>query len=627
MKVILRLLLLIACSAASVYAADRPDLDYVFGRLESNRRIYNDYNERVHRPEDRDNWINLFFERSDANARIFKENADLINSMVDYFSSGSASDKDYDKLAEKVLATESLHIGDPFLVERLMELLLPHYEKRPDTPISLRARLYRYYASTQYEIGVFGDKGPMKNVYKYYSRVAEMADSLPIDAIEDAVLALSELSSVMWPRARYCTLRETRGHKNHLESLLSDDKVVNALSQKTLDKSRRIVQNFDHQVIRNAYLSDTTLLSNSIADSMITAQIEEYAKMPKPSVKDICVLNVLRENRGIISADKALGASLRFWQQHPDTLSRLSGEDFNRLHTPLLDLIYLNDIADRPLRAKRNLAQAMSRQVFWMAARFNVDPDDNRYINILMKFLTYKRLMRYLTPEEKEDFIHGLLVNTQVATAAHSQHVAALAGIILDGVEKYCPHLLPAPMAPNGMTWKDFITKASLIHDVGKLRLAPVVTNEYRPFTPHERELMRLHPKIGASILSVDTVFKPYLDIVLGHHKWHDGSQGYPESFDNTASPLYSIIDIVTIADCLEAATDKIGRNYSRVKHFDDIFRSMRAEGGTRYNKEILNMIARHRDIYSRLKEVIENLWRDIYFDIYETYISSPAIF
>lgn len=626
MKVILRLLLLIACTA-TIYAADRPDLDYVFDRFESNRRLYTAYNERVHRPEDRDNWINLFFERSDSNAIIFKENAALINSVLDYFNSGHATDEDYDKLATKVLATDSLNVGDPLLVEQFMKLLLPHYEKRPDSPISLRARLYRYHASAQYEIVVFGNTEPLKNVYKYYSRVADMADSLPADAIEEAVHALSELSSLVWCRSGYADLEDTRAYKDRLASLLSDDNVVSALSEKTLTKGRQTVTDFDHQVIRNGYLADTTLMSKSVADSMINAQIDEYAKMSHPSVKDICVLNVLKQNRGLVSADKALGASLRFLQQHPDTLSRLSGDDFNRLHAPLLDIIYLNDIADRPLRAKRNLAQAMSRQIFWMAARLNITPDDNRYISILMKLLTYDRLTRYLTPEEKEDFMHGLLVNTQVATAAHSQHVAALAEIILDGVEKYSPHLLPSPMAPNGLSWKDFIVKASLIHDVGKLRLAPLVTNEYRPFTPHERELVRLHPTIGASILSFDSVFEPYLDIVLGHHKWHDGSQGYPESFDNTKSPLYSIIDIVTIADCLEAATDKIGRNYSRVKHFDDIFRSMRAEGGTRYNKEILNLIARHRDIYSRLKEVVENLWRDIYFDIYETYISSPAIF
>ena len=52
-----------------------------------------------------------------------------------------------------------------------------------------------------------------------------------------------------------------------------------------------------------------------------------------------------------------------------------------------------------------------------------------------------------------------------------------------------------------------------------------------------------------------DEVFEPYIDVILGHHKTYDGKGGYPADFDNTASSKRILIDLITIADCTDAAT------------------------------------------------------------------------
>ena len=46
-------------------------------------------------------------------------------------------------------------------------------------------------------------------------------------------------------------------------------------------------------------------------------------------------------------------------------------------------------------------------------------------------------------------------------------------------------------------------------------------------------------------------------DIVLGHHKSWDGKMGYPSDFDNTVSKDRLFIELVHMADCMDAIRDR----------------------------------------------------------------------
>ena len=80
---------------------------------------------------------------------------------------------------------------------------------------------------------------------------------------------------------------------------------------------------------------------------------------------------------------------------------------------------------------------------------------------------------------------------------------------------------------------------------------------------------------------------KKYSDIAMGHHLFYDGTKGYPVGFDTSKSPDKPLIDIVTAADCLDAATDTVGRSYASGKRTIDIIREIREEAGTRYSPSI----------------------------------------
>ena len=88
---------------------------------------------------------------------------------------------------------------------------------------------------------------------------------------------------------------------------------------------------------------------------------------------------------------------------------------------------------------------------------------------------------------------------------------------------------------------------------------------------------------MGATMLKRFSSTAKYADVALGHHKWYDNSRGYPEDFDTRNSPLKTLIDLVQCADCLDAATDTIGRSYSRGKTFDEFCEEIREGSGTHY--------------------------------------------
>ena len=70
----------------------------------------------------------------------------------------------------------------------------------------------------------------------------------------------------------------------------------------------------------------------------------------------------------------------------------------------------------------------------------------------------------------------------------------------------------------------------------------------------------------GAELLTGHNSTAAYADVAKGHHLWYDCSRGYPYDFNTFDSPVKTIIDIVAVADCMDAATDSVGRSYNNGK-------------------------------------------------------------
>ncbi len=163
----------------------------------------------------------------------------------------------------------------------------------------------------------------------------------------------------------------------------------------------------------------------------------------------------------------------------------------------------------------------------------------------------------------------------------------------------------------------DYTRHAALYHDIGKLYVIDTISMYGRRIMQSEFDLIRSHPDKGADLAGRFGSTKEYADVIRGHHRWYDTSRGYPEDFDTSESPYKMIIDIVSVADCLDAATDGVGRSYRPGKTMDDFQKELEEGAGTRYApymKELFGEPAIRDDLAYLLENGREKLYKDTYY-------------
>jgi putative nucleotidyltransferase with HDIG domain len=91
-----------------------------------------------------------------------------------------------------------------------------------------------------------------------------------------------------------------------------------------------------------------------------------------------------------------------------------------------------------------------------------------------------------------------------------------------------------------------------LVHDIGKVGLAPGLLEKAAALTLEERRQMEQHPAIGERILSKVEDYSDIARIVRHHHERVDGL-GYPDNLTGEEIPLLS--RIIAVADAYNAMT------------------------------------------------------------------------
>lgn len=81
------------------------------------------------------------------------------------------------------------------------------------------------------------------------------------------------------------------------------------------------------------------------------------------------------------------------------------------------------------------------------------------------------------------------------------------------------------------------------------------------------------------------------------------------------------MIDIITLCDCMQAATERVGRNYKQEKSFEKVMEELRKGAGTRYNPDLVKLIDDIPELYNELERIAIYGWPDIYYEIYKNYM------
>ena len=155
-----------------------------------------------------------------------------------------------------------------------------------------------------------------------------------------------------------------------------------------------------------------------------------------------------------------------------------------------------------------------------------------------------------------------------------------------------------------------------LYHDVGKSAVIMYIDTNSRSLLEEEFCCIQSHPVIGYGLLR-EAGYEEYLaPAALYHHCFYNGQGGYPRDVPPCPQNIKGIVDVLTVADALDAATDNIGRCYNRAKPLRTLVGELQAQSGTRYAPDVVALF-RDETFCKALAQKLDAERKKVYLQAY----------
>lgn len=613
--------------------SDTIDFKLCFDILAQNRKAYNRYNDSIFMIKEHDKWVNYFRRRATKNHQIYTANQEIMRGIRDFFKKHGDSIPeevylDFCHSIEKGYVSKNLY--DPFVLVRMSNILEKGGEYLPDsikyTNVFNLWCLYSY--EQMWNLG--GDIKYLKKAYQAGKAIlSEDAKRYPH---YDFALAgaLEYMPSTIWLVFGLETLQDFEEHHRRLDEFLKREDLDEIVAPAQKTDLQELQKTKDEAFLCNVYYYTPTIIDSHVRDSLTQVVISRNLQKAELSNLSFVRTVFLQMKAKQISSREAWLRCKNRYHELLRTYKDLPMTDrlISDYLTPLYVFLIINDVADVPVSQKKKTIWKLSEDMVTTLSKRKDFQGNTDFVRELFLLSTHRRLVKYLSYKQMLRFVSGLNVSTQVTTYAHSMHVAKIAKVLLNGVLKHEPELLKGvfgyktttEVLKHKRTLRSFIYEAGMIHDVGKNAIVSVVNNEYLPLTDDEFSIIRLHPHLGDIFLNAVPGWENFHDTTVGHHKWYNGKGGYPADFDNTKSPLRFLIDIIMLSDCLQAATECVGRNYRISKTFEVVMPELRAGAGTKYNPDLVALIDAYPKLTKKLHHLVENGWIEIYYHIYSQF-------
>ncbi len=202
--------------------------------------------------------------------------------------------------------------------------------------------------------------------------------------------------------------------------------------------------------------------------------------------------------------------------------------------------------------------------------------DDIYFLNILAGSISRDIAIAKLYDNIKKDYINSIYALAAAVDAKdHYTHGHSTT------VMKYSEKIALAMGLPDQEV--EDIKYAALLHDIGKIGISESIINKPGRLTGEEYSIIKMHPQMGANIISKIDSLKKLVPLMIAHHEWIDGN-GYPLGLRGEEIPLGG--KIIAVADAYSTITSK--RPYREARTMEEGIKEMRKYAGTQFDKEVV---------------------------------------
>jgi len=239
------------------------------------------------------------------------------------------------------------------------------------------------------------------------------------------------------------------------------------------------------------------------------------------------------------------------------------------------DYLYIKKYAiGASIHIKNNIIGA----IFMTRDTVHFDKEDVYSLNILSNYMGSALESAKLYENIKKDYLNTIYALAAAVDAKdHYTHGHSTT------VMKYAVKIAQAIGLPEDQV--ETIKYAALLHDIGKIGISENIINKPSKLTKEEYAIMKMHPQLGANIVSKIDALKDLIPLILSHHEWINGA-GYPLGLRGEEIPLGA--KIISIADAYSTMTSK--RPYREIMGTDYALKELKKFAGIQFDAELVDV-------------------------------------
>jgi len=328
-----------------------------------------------------------------------------------------------------------------------------------------------------------------------------------------------------------------------------------------------------------------------------------------------------RFHSGRLTAPELMDILLSVYRTRDASDFSMTGIQLNIIYPQYL-ATYAEFLTEEELpRYQQEVSQAMHN--FY---RYLLEMPRNEYINKVASSL--RDVMRSLPAQERYVTTHLLdtILTCHAPTYIHSVMVAWLNRRITEEMLRKNPQALEGVFGYHGagiLANREEICRQAytcgLYHDLGKSMVINYIGIYGRRLLDEEFTCIQYHSRLGWSILQDFPGYDDLSQVALRHHRSCDGQGGYPRQVPPCPQRVRMIACITTVSDCVDAATDNVGRSYASAKSYDTLVEELFQRSGKTYAPEVVRLFEDQtfrntlgRDLAQHRKQVYCQVYREL---------------